>query len=497
MNKKFTSIIIAAIFFAMVFGIACSGSDRANVENNQPSPTDQTSHTDQTSPTDQKSQTDMRQSNEREALTGMDQDAVEGAILGSRSSHVRDREFWKDLDDESLVAAGKDLIYGVHLPEFLLTSSDAMKANEELIEFSKDLLKAYKENKTDEMKGSLPMQANFSVYDDGELVSVHIESANMWEGYYNKHLIYNFLIPDKNSPDSCKLISDEELLKHLGINPDEMMAMMEATIQRDYARWSDLYDSQVEDISFLSGMDYYEGVALNDFWDSYKERKNRIYIDPSGRANLIYTQHSETGRGLVEVTSPLAGVDNAASEISPAFIQTAKALGVNPNEDGTEAFVISVGGAYDDASLQAMLGALYPWQIVFTNYEDPKLLPLVKMDEENYQASLLGQEFYLIIPKYKSTTTSIQELELSNEGQLKEIANDKMDQTATSGTTLIAINISEIAPNARVILRHRDEKIEFSPSISLKDGSLYIDGSEKIKDASSILEKIPGSVLPP
>ena len=54
-------------------------------------------------------------------------------------------------------------------------------------------------------------------------------------------------------------------------------------------------------------------------------------------------------------------------------------------------------------------------------------------------------------------------------------------------------NISDIAPNGKIIIRYRDDSFEFSPSISLKDGSLMlpeeiIDG-EEILDWNSLVKK--------
>ena len=47
-------------------------------------------------------------------------------------------------------------------------------------------------------------------------------------------------------------------------------------------------------------------------------------------------------------------------------------------------------------------------------------------------------------------------------------------------------NISDIAPNGKIIIRYRDDTFEFSPSTSLKDGSLIL--SDELKDGEEIFD---------
>ena len=80
----------------------------------------------------------------------------------------------------------------------------------------------------------------------------------------------------------------------------------------------------------------------------------------------------------------------------------------------------------------------------------------------------------------------LKELELSDDGKLKDVDNYYLDENATAGTTLIVQNISDIAPNGKITLRYRDDVLEFSPSISLKDGSLML--PDQVRDADDILD---------
>lgn len=64
---------------------------------------------------------------------------------------------------------------------------------------------------------------------------------------------------------------------------------------------------------------------------------------------------------------------------------------------------------------------------------------------------------------------------------------------SSSGITFVMQNISDIAPNGKITIRYRDDSFEFSPSTSLKDGSLMlpeevIDG-EEILDWNSLVNK--------
>lgn len=57
---------------------------------------------------------------------------------------------------------------------------------------------------------------------------------------------------------------------------------------------------------------------------------------------------------------------------------------------------------------------------------------------------------------------------------------------SSSGITFVMQNISDITPNGKITIRYRDDAFEFSPSISLKDGSLIL--SDEIKDGEEILD---------
>ena len=503
--KRFNLFIIIVIIFAMVFTMACS--NKVRTDKSEDPATGKRPVTDEKADTseDADASEDVDDSEEastsespkttRDPFKSLDQALVDGALMGSRSDHVKDRELWKDLTDPKLMELAKNPIDGLHLPEILLTSNDAMQVNYELINLSKEFLKIIEESKDDYAGTDLPVDAKFSVYDDGEIVSVHMEYLNLNEGYFIKHKVYNFLIPDRIYPSTGKLISDQELLEHFGIGKDEILGRLEATIQGEYNRMANLYDSQMDDIYFLWGTKYFEGKALDELWESYNPQKSRIFIDQNGQVNFIYKQYVDGGSGESIATAPIPGMNINDSEISPAFIQTAKALGLNPEDKNIEAFILFVGGAYDEETTKNLVASLYPWQMVFNNYADPVFLPMITTDPETFDISLMGQEFYLVIPKYKATSISLRELELTEQGKLSQVENLLVENMSVTGLALLAVNISDIHPNAKIILRHRDQVSEFTPFISLKDGSLIIDQAsvdgEGIVDATELFERLP------
>ena len=95
----------------------------------------------------------------------------------------------------------------------------------------------------------------------------------------------------------------------------------------------------------------------------------------------------------------------------------------------------------------------------------------------------------MIVPKYRNASVSLKELEIVDDGaraKLEEVENFYMDETACAGPTFICQNMSEIAPNAKITIRYRDDVLEFSPSISQKDGSLVL--PDEVIDAEDLLD---------
>lgn len=142
-----------------------------------------------------------------------------------------------------------------------------------------------------------------------------------------------------------------------------------------------------------------------------------------------------------------------------------------------------MGSAQAEDELEVILRKLYQWQQVFYDYRDPRL---ILQTTRNDKIELSGSSYYLIIPKWKMATVSLKELQTSEDGKTAEVDNDLLDRTSQRSTTLICQNESEVSPNSKIIIRYRNRKIEFSPMISQKDGTLEL--PEGIIDGGNILD---------
>ena len=91
------------------------------------------------------------------------------------------------------------------------------------------------------------------------------------------------------------------------------------------------------------------------------------------------------------------------------------------------------------------------------------------LDEEelpNYYFS--GAEFYLVIPRYEDMEVRLYRNDLATMGKT-------LEQECEAGKPFIVqCNVSDIFPDVTVELTYNGEKVEFSPYISLKDGSVQV-----------------------
>ena len=83
---------------------------------------------------------------------------------------------------------------------------------------------------------------------------------------------------------------------------------------------------------------------------------------------------------------------------------------------------------------------------------------------------LEGQDIYLVIPKYKDSTINVYEARLDDNGNL--VKNSLL--FTTYNLFVIKCNVSDIIPSIILEVSYNDKVIEYSPSLSLKDGSLFV-----------------------
>ena len=79
-----------------------------------------------------------------------------------------------------------------------------------------------------------------------------------------------------------------------------------------------------------------------------------------------------------------------------------------------------------------------------------------------------GGEYYLIIPRYEDTLVQLYRNDMAT--SRKTLFYEEPD----GGAFILCCNVSDIFPDVTVSLTHGGETVEFSPYISLKDGSVQV-----------------------
>lgn len=80
-----------------------------------------------------------------------------------------------------------------------------------------------------------------------------------------------------------------------------------------------------------------------------------------------------------------------------------------------------------------------------------------------------GEELYLIVPIQKNVTMDIYSAIMED----SDIVKDKLI-ASTNKPFILKCNISDIIPNIIIEIKQNNKVYEYSPNISLKDGSLYV-----------------------
>lgn len=405
---------------------------------------------------------------------------VKGAIIGSMSSYVEDREVWNDFIDEKSKGSAKRDEFGLHLPRILLDSRDAKKANQEIDEIADNLRKIYQSGKGKMEEDETGIYSSFSVYQDDHVLSLMIEIYDTLYDDPPGYFAYNFSLPDG------KFIDDYELMKNFGVEKDEILGIIEDSL-REEQDWTTMnYNNDVLDYTFIYNQNNSTGLIFKEVWDNFESNENKIYIDEVGKAHFLLSQYPIVNMVPCPVTLELKADRFNRDPISAEYLKMARKLGIDPKDKNHKAFIIHLGSAFDEESLSATLEKISAWTTIFLNFDDPNMLVSMKQSEGGDMPYLNGEECYLVIPKYRNASVSLKELEISQDGKLKEVANELLDFNACAGTTFVCQNISDIAPNGKISIRYRDDVIEFSPSISLKDGSLML--PEGVTDAEDILD---------
>lgn len=393
---------------------------------------------------------------------------VVGAKIGSLSSYAEDRKVWDEFIDKEFMNTAKSYVNGIHLPRILLDSDDARRANAEIDAIAKKMKETYKANKANMSNGASGIVASFSVFQNEKILSIMVENYDIWNGEYTNHHVYNFSLPDG------KFIDDDELMKDFDLDKDSILTLAENGLIKNADSITKTYCRDITDLSYTSNPNNLIGLMLNDLWDNYKSKSHKLFIDEVGRANFVFDGYESVNTGQGPLVFKLESDRFDRSPYSDQYIRMARGLGLNPYDENNKAFVIYLGGVNDEKNLKASMEKLQTWSNVFLNSEDPNMLVAIKQSEGGDMPYLIGEQCYLLIPKYKNASVSLKELEITQDGKLKAVENPYLDFNACSGNTLICQNISDLGPNGKITIRYRDDVIEFSPQLSGKDGSVIL-----------------------
>ncbi|WP_349189252.1 hypothetical protein [Peptoniphilus senegalensis] len=210
---------------------------------------------------------------------------VKGAIIGSMSSYVEDREIWNDFIDEKSIGSAKRDDFGLHLPRILLDSKDAKKANQEIDKIVENLIKIYQSGKGKMEEDDTGIYSSFSVYQDDNVLSLMIQVYDIWQDDPPSYFAYNFSLPDG------KFIDDYELMKNFGVDKDEILGMIEDGLREEQDFTTRVYHNEVLDYSFIYNPSNATGMILKELWDDFESKENQIYIDEVGKAHFLLSQY--------------------------------------------------------------------------------------------------------------------------------------------------------------------------------------------------------------
>ncbi len=392
------------------------------------------------------------------------------------SNYVVNREVWREipgLKDKTVQEVS------LHVPKFLIDSEDGKQVNQILDGIAADIVKNAEEI-IEEMPNvdiNLKLNAFFSVYQSDKILSVYMTYDNyLYMDFYA--YIFNFRLSDG------KLLEDEELAALYGFE-SSYMSMIENNITALYQQEMILAEAQGDEFFPFSPC-YLEGLALDTLWDDSSAGDRKLYLDESGKLQFVFTKHTPDRLLPYPFTLPLGEEMPAEdNELNPAYIRMAHALSRDPYKDVSPAYIMLLGGMYDELSVIAVLSRLNSWSEAYNESRDVQILLRHDENSQDLRPYLMGEEAYLVVPKWEKGIINLVSLILTPEGEVEREKNMFNDYMMVRGNSLICINQSDIFQNSEVVIRYRDEKISFIPHVSLMDGSVVL--PDAIIDAGVLL----------
>ncbi len=77
-------------------------------------------------------------------------------------------------------------------------------------------------------------------------------------------------------------------------------------------------------------------------------------------------------------------------------------------------------------------------------------------------------DYYLVVPRYADTSLALSRIDTETSECLF------IYETANCTPFVVQCNVSDILPDAMIVLKHEAESARFTPEISLKDGTLTV-----------------------
>lgn len=393
---------------------------------------------------------------------------IKGALSGSLSHYVEDRAVWNDFLEGPYKEKAQDPVWGVHLPRILLESEDAKKANQKIDETVAYLKKEFQALDPSFHSEELGINASFSVYEEDHLLSVHLEASNGGDGGQVIHQIFNFSLPDG------RFLSDQALLAHFGLDQEEGLSMMEESIRYEYEKSKDINYFNPKGYAYLEDSDNYEGLTLDNLWMGKDQPEPRYYLDSTGTLMFLYRAYLAFGEGRYLQSIPLQALPVNYRPTSKPFVRLARAAGFQEDDDQVQAFLFYLGSARDEDQLKKLLTDLFPFQSLFSDFQEPMLFLPIRENPNYANGELLGDDYYLLVAKWEKATVRMKEWAQKGDAAGKAQANPLLDRIGGRAPVLFCQKQDQQSTNMKITLRYRDTTIEFMPQHNEKGEIIHL-----------------------
>ena len=122
---------------------------------------------------------------------------------------------------------------------------------------------------------------------------------------------------------------------------------------------------------------------------------------------------------------------------------------------------------------------------------------LDSVPDEYWASTASGCDFYLIIPADENSKVEVNTLELANDDEVVSFNTvETIYQQDNGAPFLLKCNVSDIFPECRIVITDSSGDVfEWSPMISMRDGSIFTTGEDgrKAHDFTHYPEGIPES----